>query len=285
MRHPAFRRVAFPADSRRGGGFTLIELLVVIAIISLLVSILLPSLSRAKALAKRVVCATNIHGSGAGCMMYAQDFNGILPSLGHYQPSPEGVDTACGVDGTTANLYYWGTRIPPGMNLNEVMQPYTPGMLTWVCPATSSPPPDHEVSDGAGAKNNRSSCYFSFMYLPKRKLPDFGQGPKYLIPAELAKAKSSQVLLQDPMRSYEGTSYSDQGWNANHGSGGHETFPDDANGINPSGEMYYNIEKNGDLGGNLGFYDGSVQWYVWEDLTNLGPDKAIPTAFFYSVLP
>jgi prepilin-type N-terminal cleavage/methylation domain-containing protein len=52
-------------------GFTLIELLVVVAIIALLISILLPSLSRARELSKRLVCASNLSGLGKACKIYA----------------------------------------------------------------------------------------------------------------------------------------------------------------------------------------------------------------------
>ena len=55
--------------------FTLIELLVVIAIIALLISILLPSLSRARELSKRLVCASNIKGIGTSAKIYANDNN------------------------------------------------------------------------------------------------------------------------------------------------------------------------------------------------------------------
>jgi prepilin-type N-terminal cleavage/methylation domain-containing protein len=65
-----------PATRR---GFTLIELLVVVAIISLLVSILLPSLTRAKDLAKRVLCANQMRQIGIGLHEYAHDHEELFP--------------------------------------------------------------------------------------------------------------------------------------------------------------------------------------------------------------
>lgn len=64
---------------RRSRGFTLIELLVVIAIISLLVSILLPSLQQARDLAKATVCMTQLAGIGKAMAMYANDNDGWYP--------------------------------------------------------------------------------------------------------------------------------------------------------------------------------------------------------------
>ena len=61
--------------TNRHHGFTLIELLVVIAIISLLVSILLPSLTKARDLAKRVACMSNLKNIGLGMAMYREDYN------------------------------------------------------------------------------------------------------------------------------------------------------------------------------------------------------------------
>jgi prepilin-type N-terminal cleavage/methylation domain-containing protein/prepilin-type processing-associated H-X9-DG protein len=70
-------------------GFTLIELLVVMAIISLLVSILLPSLSRAKSLAKRTLCATNWRQVGVTWQYYVSDWGGLGPFVSSpYGPEP-----------------------------------------------------------------------------------------------------------------------------------------------------------------------------------------------------
>ena len=66
---------------RTRAGFTLIELLVVIAIISLLVSILLPSLSKAKLMAGEIVCMMNLRGMHWGWTMYLEDHQQVLPFL------------------------------------------------------------------------------------------------------------------------------------------------------------------------------------------------------------
>ncbi len=59
--------------------FTLIELLVVIAIIALLVSILMPSLQKAKELAKAVVCKADIKNVSYAVVLYAQESEDQLP--------------------------------------------------------------------------------------------------------------------------------------------------------------------------------------------------------------
>jgi prepilin-type N-terminal cleavage/methylation domain-containing protein len=68
----------------RGGrgraGFTLIELLVVVAIIALLISILLPSLGKAKEAANRVYCAANMRGVGFSMQYYGEENNSQFPA-------------------------------------------------------------------------------------------------------------------------------------------------------------------------------------------------------------
>jgi len=63
----------------RRAKFTLIELLVVIAIISILASMLLPSISKAKHLATKTACASNLRNVYQGCLMYITDWNGWMP--------------------------------------------------------------------------------------------------------------------------------------------------------------------------------------------------------------
>jgi prepilin-type N-terminal cleavage/methylation domain-containing protein/prepilin-type processing-associated H-X9-DG protein len=59
--------------------FTLIELLVVVGIIAILIAILLPSMSKARAVARRTKCQTNLRGMSHTFQTYMADWNSLLP--------------------------------------------------------------------------------------------------------------------------------------------------------------------------------------------------------------
>ena len=66
-------------------GFTLVELLVVIGIIALLISILLPSLSKARESANTVKCLANLRSLGQAINLYASDNKGCIVPAGYLE--------------------------------------------------------------------------------------------------------------------------------------------------------------------------------------------------------
>jgi prepilin-type N-terminal cleavage/methylation domain-containing protein len=68
------------SQKRIRAAFTLVELLVVIGIIALLISILLPAISRAREQSNRTQCLVNLRSLGQAMVLYANQYRDRLPN-------------------------------------------------------------------------------------------------------------------------------------------------------------------------------------------------------------
>jgi len=101
----------------RRRGFTLIELLVVIAIIAILAAILFPVFARAREKARQTSCLSNVKQIMTGVLMYAQDYDEVLPVASHW----DALDNTA--PSTTYTIWY------------ESIYPYVANWQIFICPS------------------------------------------------------------------------------------------------------------------------------------------------------
>jgi prepilin-type N-terminal cleavage/methylation domain-containing protein len=145
-------------------GFTLVELLVVIGIIALLISILLPSLSRARETANRVKCGSNLRQIGQAMMLYANENQGAYPRT-YYKSggvAPALIMDTTGAKNVTNPFAPPGTKSPVGDNnlpasiyLLLRTQDITSAVMT--CPSSNSEPDGYTAGTVKGNVQQQSN--------------------------------------------------------------------------------------------------------------------------------
>ena len=105
-------------------GFTLIELLVVIAIIALLMSILMPALSRVKKQAQSVACVSRLKSWGLQYKLYTDDNSGYFPEGQGYGQHPQNA-------GRPAEYGLWMNSMRPYYVDNEMRFVPRPRGSSW----------------------------------------------------------------------------------------------------------------------------------------------------------
>lgn len=119
---------------RKRLGFTLVELLVVIGIIALLISILLPALSKARESANTIKCAVNLRAIGQGFSIYTADYKGKYPAAYTYEGQVYGVPNQQPIQGYIHWSYFLYGQGSGGTNSGNNAVGVV-GLKSFLCPA------------------------------------------------------------------------------------------------------------------------------------------------------
>ncbi len=143
----------------RSARFTLIELLIVISVITILAALLLPTLSRAKEAARRVLCLSNQRQVNLAILLYASNNNGIMSPINPPPPPPP-----ASRNGYYPNMpYSWdGATL-----VDRLIDDYStaPEVLTCVSTTTFNPAANNgKLVEGSGT--HQGDYILNFMYLP-----------------------------------------------------------------------------------------------------------------------
>ncbi len=235
-------------------GFSLIELLVVISIISLLLGILVPALSRSRAIAKQAVCQSRLRQWGLAFEAYSSGNNGFYPHI-------DGLDR----DKDIADQFGWVDMLPPLIGEKSWRDHgywHKPGRDTiFQCPSAKLAP------DNSYKYRPRRSGYFSYtmnscLELDENCWPPYGcSGTDWHMPSFL-----KTTSIRNP---YRIILLFDQLLDPEKGYGGKMENPTAGEhcGSYPKAFSARHARPGGLLGGSILYCDYHVEWKesVWKE--------------------
>ncbi len=193
------RRWPGSAAKRLRGGFTLVELLVVIGIIALLLSILMPSLRKARSVAMRVKCAHNLKQINLAVNFYLNENDNFFP---------------CAEDPVSTAPAYW---LWMGRGWRFLVEPYIGGNIDANNPSVLFCPQDYTAKD---KYESTSYAYSMAFYHSPEQIDDMNSpADTYGIPQQpsipqrsLDVARPSGKILIGEWLSNHSPIDDDQGW-------------------------------------------------------------------------
>jgi len=245
-------------------GFTLIELLVVVAIIGLLIAILLPSLGKARMVAKRTQCLATIRAWGQAVYTYAAENNTYF---GAKRPAPGG-PADLGTQWDQDPKAYDPNSPYDGMYANQAS--HLLSLKTRFCPADMKA---NYGQPGVGYYQNTplpSYKFASYMY------PGDNPGPSTIQRMSIFRSLSSTMVMCD---ANSANNYGDCVAFITYNGGEGVYFS--LNNNNPGGPRVYNVayygpgynsqieiqDRHGGKGSVL-FLDGHADSVPWSEFVN-----------------
>jgi len=200
-------------------GFTLVELLVVIGIIALLISILLPSLNKARQQAQTLKCLANLRQIGMAFQFYEGEYKSALPCV--RMDTPDGPDS--GFMPVNSTNRYWPDVLIPYISKTAAMnfqlsanaataqqQISSLKKSVFWCPSWPGWP---AALGGSGIVDDvsRYECGYAMNYWPTIT-PSYPKNPSDLPPSSESQIRSTVITVGTPSNAAVGRYHKLNDW-------------------------------------------------------------------------